>query len=82
MLLVDIKGYNDWWKNFFDQLIRNVIKIYQKKLRRWLHDWLLIRFFYKLIVIVLIKQQAHDADPKAIQQINFMKIKIEQNVHG
>ena len=29
MLLVDIKGYNDWWENFFDQLIRNVIKIYQ-----------------------------------------------------
>ena len=30
-----------------------------------------IQNYYKMIVIDLIKQQALDADPKAIQQINF-----------
>ena len=27
--------------------------------------------FYKMVAIDLSKQQAHDADPKAIQEVNF-----------
>ena len=45
---------------------------------RWLHNWLFIRLsysyskeHYKVIAIDLSKQQALDADLKAIQQINF-----------
>ena len=45
---------------------------------RWLHNWLFIRLsysyskeHYKVIEIDLSKQQALDADLKAIQQINF-----------
>ena len=44
--------------------------------RRWLYDRLLARFiyfkkYYKMIAVDLSKQQDLDADPKAIQQINF-----------
>ena len=39
-------------------------------------DFLLIYFYfkdhYKMIAIDLSKQQVHDVDPRAIQQINFM----------
>ena len=42
----------------------------------WLYKWLLLDYssfkdHYKRIAIDLIKQQALDADPGAIQQINF-----------
>ena len=44
--------------------------------KRLLRDWLFIRLtilkkFYKMIAVDLSKQQALDADPKAIQQNNF-----------
>ena len=42
---------------------------------RWLYNCLLdytcFRKYYKMIAIDLNKQQALDADPRAIQQINF-----------
>ena len=34
-------------------------------------DYTYFKKYYKMIAIDLIKQQALDADPKAIQQINF-----------
>ena len=48
------------------------------KSSRWIHNWLfaglelLYKNYYKMIAIYLSKQHAHDADPKAIQQINFI----------
>ena len=44
--------------------------------RRWLYNWLFSRLslfqkYYKLIEIDLTKQQKQDADPEAINQINF-----------
>ena len=69
-------------KNFFDQLIKNDLKTYDniRKIEtgqgddyttRCLLDYPCFKNFYKLIAIDLIKQQKLDADPKAIQQINF-----------
>ena len=45
-------------------------------LRRWLYNWLFVRLYlfqnyYKVIAVDFSKQQALDANPKAIQQINF-----------
>ena len=34
-------------------------------------DYIYFKNYYKMIVVDLSKQQALDADPKAIQQINF-----------
>ena len=34
-------------------------------------DYIYFKKYYKIIVVDLSKQQALDADPKAIQQINF-----------
>ena len=34
-------------------------------------DYIYLKNYYKMIVVDLSKQQALDADPKAIQQINF-----------
>ena len=34
-------------------------------------DYIYFRNYYKIIVVDLSKQQAPDADPKAIKQINF-----------
>ena len=34
-------------------------------------DYICVKNYYKMIAIDLSKQQALDADPKAIQQINF-----------
>ena len=36
--------------------------------------------YYKMIVIDLSKQQVFDADPRAIQQINFMANLIEMGI--
>ena len=52
------------------------MKILENWWYRWWHNWLLIRLYlfrdnYKMMVIHLSKQQALDADPKAIQHINF-----------
>ena len=51
-------------------------KMLQLVKTRWLHNWFFTRLYYfkehyKLIGINLSKQQALDADPKVIQQINF-----------
>ena len=37
----------------------------------WLLDYIYFKKYYKMIALDLSKQQALDADPKAIQQINF-----------
>ena len=54
------------------------MKILEKLLlvKEMTHNWLLVRLYlltksYKIIAVDLSKQQALDADPKAIQQINF-----------
>ena len=81
---LEIKDYNFTidGKNFFDQPVKNNkgtsgnirIKCYWS--RRWLYNWFLLdyiylKIYYKLNVVDLRKQQALDADTKAIQQINF-----------
>ena len=72
----------DWWKIFFDQPVKNN-KITYENIRKiatgqgddyttgCLLDYAYFRDIYKMIAIDLSKQQALDADPKAIQQINF-----------
>ena len=69
-------------KNFFDQPINSDLKTYEN-IRRiatgqgddyttgCLLDYSYFKDHYKLIAIDLSKQQALDADPRAIQQINF-----------
>ena len=68
-------------KNFFDQPIKNdkvtydIIKIATRQGDDYTTGCLLgytyFKNYYKMIVVDLSKQQALDADPKAIQQINF-----------
>ena len=68
--------------NFFDKSIRIYFKTYGniRKIAtaqgddyttRCLLDYPYFKNYYKLIAIDLSKQQKLDADPKAIQQINF-----------
>ena len=69
-------------KNFFDQPINSMTKIYGN-IRKIATDqgddyatgcqlnYSYFRDNYKMITIDLSKQQALDADPRAIQQINF-----------
>ena len=69
-------------KNFFDQPIKND-KLMYENFRKictgqgddyttgCLLDYTYFKEYYKMIAIDLNKQQAVDADPKAIQQINF-----------
>ena len=69
-------------KNFFDQPIKNH-KITYDNIRKiatiqgddyttgCLLDYVYFKKYYKMIAIDLSKQQALDADPRAIQQINF-----------
>ena len=80
---VEIKDYNVMidGKNFSDEPINNIIKTYEN-IRKimfsqgddyttgCLLDYTYLKK-YKIIAIDLSKQQALDADPKAIQQINF-----------
>ena len=69
-------------KNFFDQQINNELKTYEniRKIATrkgdgcttgCLLDYSYFKENYKMITIDLSKQQALDADPRAIQQINF-----------
>ena len=69
-------------KNFFDQPINNMIKTYENirkiiigqgdnYITGCLLDYSYFKKYYKMIAIDLSKKQALDADPKAIQQINF-----------
>ena len=81
---VEIKDYNVMidGRNFFDQPINNDLKTYDN-IRRiaagqvddymvgCLLDYPYFKKYYKLITIDLSKEQKLDADPKAIQQINF-----------
>ena len=69
-------------KNIFDQPINNMIKTYEK-IRKitigqgddyttgCLLDYSYFKKYYKMIAVDLSKQHTLDADPKAIQQINF-----------
>ena len=69
-------------KNFFDQPIKND-KVTYENIRKnatgqgddyttgCLLDYIYFKNHYKMITVDLSKQQALDADPKAIQQINF-----------
>ena len=69
-------------RNFFDQAIDNMNKTYEN-IRKiavdygddyttgCLLDYCYLKENYKMIAIDLSKEQALDADPRAIQQINF-----------
>ena len=69
-------------KNFFDQPINSMNKTYEN-IRKiaigqgddyttgCLLDYSYFKDHYKMIAIDLSKQQALDADPRSIQQINF-----------
>ena len=69
-------------KIFFDQPVNSDLKTYEN-IRKvatgqgddyttgCLLDYTYFKKYYKMIAIDLSKQQALDADPKAIQQINF-----------
>ena len=81
---VEIKNYNVMinGENFFDQLIKDN-KVTNENIRKiatgrgddyttgCLLDYPYFKDSYKMIAIDLNKQQALDADPRAIQQINF-----------
>ena len=81
---VEIKDYNVMidGRNFFDQPINSMTKTYEniRKIATGqgddyttgcLLDYSYFKENYKMIAIDLSKQQALDADPRAIQQINF-----------
>ena len=69
-------------KNFFDEPINSYLKTHDN-IRKvvtgqgddyrtgCLLDYIYFKNYYKMIVLDLSKQQTLDADPKAIQQINF-----------
>ena len=69
-------------KNFFDQPVKDD-KVTYENIRKiatcqgddyttdCLLDYIYFKNYYKMIAVDLSKQQALDADPKAIQQINF-----------
>ena len=69
-------------KNFFDQPVKND-KVTYENIRKiatgqgddyttgCLLDYIYFKNYYKMIAVDLSKQQSLDADPKAIQQINF-----------
>ena len=82
---VEIKDYNVMidGKNFFDQPITNNLKTYDniRKIATGqghdyttgcLLDYTYFKNCYKMIVVDLSRQQALDADPKAIQKMNFI----------
>ena len=70
-------------KNVFDQPVKNN-KVTYENIRKTttgqgddyttgcLLDYIYFKNYYKMIAVDLSKQQALDADPKAIQQINFI----------
>ena len=69
-------------KSFFDQPGKNVKRTYKNIIKiatgegddyttGCFLDYIYFKNYYKMIVIDLSKQQALDADPKAIQEINF-----------
>ena len=86
---VEIKDYNVMinGKNFFDQPVKNdkvkcenIRKIACQIIENYcLLDYTYFKKYYKMITIDLSKQQALDADPKSIQQINFTENLSEAN---
>ena len=69
-------------RSFFDQTVKNNLIVYDNTRKiatcqgddyttGCLLDYNYFNNYYKMIAIDLSKQQALDADPKAIQQINF-----------
>ena len=72
--LVEIKDHNVVidGQNFFDQLVKSNLITYDN-IRKigCLLDYTYFNNNYKVIAIDLSKQLALDADPEAIQQINF-----------
>ena len=69
-------------KNFFDQPVKNNEVTYEniRKIAAGqgddytsgcLLDYIYFKNYYKMIAIDLSKQRAFDADPRAIQQVNF-----------
>ena len=84
LLTVEIKDYNIMinGENFFDQSIKN-IKVTYENIRKiaigqgddyttgCLLDYPYFLDTYKMIAVDLSKQQELDADPRAIQQVNF-----------
>ena len=84
LLNVEIKDYNVMidGKNFFDQIVKNN-KVTYDNIRKsstgqgddyttgCLLDYIYFKNYCKMIAVNLSKQQVPDADPKAIQQINF-----------
>ena len=62
-------------KNLFDHPVKNNKVTYENIRNDYtigcLLDYIYFKNFYKMIVVDLSKQKALDADPKAIQQINF-----------
>ena len=82
---LEIKDYNNVMidgRNFFDQQIKNDLRTYDniRKIATGQGDdyttessldYPYFKKYYKLTAIDLSKQQKLDADPKAIQQINF-----------
>ena len=82
---VEIKDYNVMidGKNVFDQPVKND-KVTYENIRRialgygddyttgCLLDYTYFKKCYKMIAIDVSRQQALDADPRAIQQINFI----------
>ena len=69
-------------KNFFDQPMKNN-KVTYENIKKFatgqrddyttgcLLDYIYFKNYYKMVAVDLSKQQTLDADPKAIQQINF-----------
>ena len=81
---VKLKDYNIMidGKNFFDQPIKNIKVTYENIIKSatglgddyttgCLLDYPYFKDSYKMIAVDLSKQQALDADPREIQQINF-----------
>ena len=81
---VKIKDYNVMsnGQNFFHQPVKNDLRTYDDNQKiatgqgddyttGYLLDYVYFKNYYKMIAIDLSKQQALDADPKAIQHINF-----------
>ena len=91
-LTVEILDYNVMidGRNFFDQPVKNNLTTYDN-IRTiaigqgdgytpgYLLDYNYFTNYYKMIAMHLSKQQAFDADPKAIQQINFTGNLIRHN---
>ena len=73
------------WRNFYDQIINDLIKQYDEVRKvstgqiddyttECLLDYAYFKDNYRIVAVDLSKKRALDADPRAIQQIVFQKI--------